>query len=413
MLNADEAFRQVMTWCHALPTAERSLEESLGAILAEDVLADQDLPPFDKALVDGYALSSVDAGNGLRDFNVSQTIRAGKFPTDQLITGQTARIMTGAPLPQGADSVIMWEHVETVNNDLIRLPVERLIKAGQNVLARGREISQGQVVLPKSLRLNGAAIGVLGSVGRSRVKIVPQPRIRIVPTGDELVEIDQQPGPAQIRNSNAYVLRSLIEQAGGLPEVLPIAKDDPESLSESLSAGLYADILIVTGGVSAGEADLVPDTLASLGVEPVFHKIRLKPGKPLWFGVRHSAEELGQKPVRKVLVFGLPGNPVSVIVNFLLFVKPAIMALRGISTDPVAHRTVPLAEAVENRDERPSYIPARLARRHDRIAAEPVNWAGSNDLRGAALADGFILIPSGPCRLAAGSSVSFLPLLPS
>jgi molybdopterin molybdotransferase len=413
MLNADEAFRQVMTWCHALPTAERSLEESLGAILAEDVLADQDLPPFDKALVDGCALSSVDAGNGLRDFNVSQTIRAGKFPTDELITGQTARIMTGAPLPQGADSVIMWEHVETVNNDLIRLPVERLIKAGQNVLARGREISQGQVVLPKSLRLNGAAIGMLGSVGRSRVKIVPQPRIRIVPTGDELVEIDQQPGPAQIRNSNAYVLRSLIEQAGGLPEVLPIAKDDPESLSESLSAGLYADILIVTGGVSAGEADLVPDTLASLGVEPVFHKIRLKPGKPLWFGVRHSAEELGQKPVRKVLVFGLPGNPVSVIVNFLLFVKPAIMALRGISTDPVAHRTVPLAEAVENRDERPSYIPARLARRHDRIAAEPVNWAGSNDLRGAALADGFILIPSGPCRLAAGSSVSFLPLLPS
>ena len=184
MLNADEAFRQVMTWCHALPTAERSLEESLGAILAEDVLADQDLPPFDKALVDGYALSSVDAGNGLRDFIVSQTIRAGKFPTDELITGQTARIMTGAPLPQGADSVIMWEHVETVNNDLIRLPVERLIKAGQNVLARGREISEGQVVLPKSLRLNGAAIGVLGSVGRSRVKIVPQPRIRIVPTGE-------------------------------------------------------------------------------------------------------------------------------------------------------------------------------------------------------------------------------------
>jgi molybdopterin molybdotransferase len=320
--------------------------------------------------------------------------------------------MTGAPLPKGADSVIMWEHVETVNNELIRLPVDRLIKAGQNVLARGREISQGQVVLPKSLRLNGAAIGVLGSVGRSRVKIVPQPRIRIVPTGDELVEIDQQPGPAQIRNSNAYVLRSLIEQSGGLPEVLPIAKDDPQSLSESLAAGLYADILIVTGGVSAGEADLVPDTLASLGVEPVFHKIRLKPGKPLWFGVRHSAEELGQKPIRKVLVFGLPGNPVSVVVNFLLFVKPAIMALRGISTDPVAHRTVPLAEAVENRDERPSYIPARLARRHDRIAAEPVNWAGSNDLRGAALADGFILIPSGPCRLAAGSSVSFLPLLP-
>jgi molybdopterin molybdotransferase len=279
------------------------------------------------------------------------------------------------------------------------------------VLARGREISRGEIVLPRSIRLNGAAIGVLGSVGRSRARIVPPPRIRIVPTGDELVEIDQQPGPAQIRNSNAYVLRSLIDQAGGLPEVMPIARDDPASLTESLSAGLHADILIVTGGVSTGEADHVPDVLATLGVEPVFHRVRLKPGKPLWFGVRHSAEELGQKPVRKVLVFGLPGNPVSVVVNFLLFVKPAIMALRGISTEPAVHSSVVLGEAIENRDERPSYLPARLSRRRDHVVAETVNWAGSNDLRGAALADGFILMPGGPCRLAAGSSVSFLPLL--
>lgn len=411
MLNADEAFRQVMAWCHALPTAERSLEESLGSILAEDVLADQDLPPFDKSLVDGFALNSQDLAQGTREFHIVQTIRAGKVPSTGIAHGQAARIMTGAPLPQGADAVVMWESVESLSESLFRLPTDKHLRSGQNVLARGREIARGEVVLPKALRLNGAAVGVLGSVGRTRVKIVPQPRIRIVPTGDELVEIDQQPGPAQIRNSNAYVLRSLIEQAGGLPEVLPIARDEPESLAESLSAGLHADVLIVTGGVSAGEADLVPDTLATLGVEPVFHKIRLKPGKPLWFGVRHSAEELGQKPVRQVLVFGLPGNPVSVVVNFLLFVKPAIMALRGISTDPVTHKTVLLADSVENRDERPAYMPARLTRRHDKIAAELVNWAGSNDLRGAALADGFILMPGGPSRLAAGSNVSFLPLI--
>lgn len=411
MLSAEEAFRQVICWCHALPVAERDLDECLGAILAEDVLADQDLPPFDKALVDGYALSAADVELGLRDFIVAQTIRAGRFPHAELTPGQTARIMTGAPLPVGADAVVMWENVET-ESGLIRLPIERSIKPGQNVLSRGREIARGEVVLPKGLRLNGAAIGALGSVGRNRVKIVPQPRVRIVPTGDELVEIDQSPGPAQIRNSNAYVLRSMIQQAGGLPEVLPIALDEPQALAESLAAGLHSDILIVTGGVSAGEADLVPDTLAALGVEPVFHKIRLKPGKPLWFGVRHSAEEIGQKPVRQVLVFGLPGNPVSVVVNFLLFVRPAIMAMRGISTQPVAHQTVPLAEAVENRDERPAYIPARLTRYHDHIAAAPVNWAGSNDLRGAALADGFILMPGGPSRLAPGSQVSFLPLLP-
>lgn len=411
MLNADEAFRQVMNWSSALPTAERSLEEALGSILAEDVLADQDLPPFDKALVDGFAINAQCVANGTRQFSVVQTIRAGKFPSSGIGPGQAARIMTGAPLPQGADAVVMWESVDSLSDAHFRFSADKSVRPGQNVLARGREIARGEVVLPKALRLNGAAIGVLGSVGRTRVKIVPQPRIRIVPTGDELVEIDQQPGPAQIRNSNAYVLRSLIEQAGGLPEVLPIAKDEPKSLAESLSAGLHADLLIVTGGVSAGEADLVPDTLASLGVEPVFHKIRLKPGKPLWFGVRHSAEELGQKPVRKVLVFGLPGNPVSVVVNFLLFVKPAIMAMRGISTEPVAHKTVPLADSVENRDERPAYMPARLTRRHDKIAAELVSWAGSNDLRGAALADGFILMPGGPSRLAAGSNVSFLPLL--
>ncbi len=411
MLSVDEAFRQVIGWCEALSVSERTLDECMGAILMEEVLADQDLPPFDKALADGFAIASQDLVNKRSAFQVVQTIRAGSNPTVSLSAGQVARIMTGAPLPPGADAVVMWEHVQQIGTDQIVVPPDRPVRPGLNVLARGREIARGEIVLPRAIRLNGAAIGVLGSVGRSRVKIVPPPRIRIVPTGDELVEIDQQPGPAQIRNSNAYVLRSLIDQAGGLPEVMPIAKDDPASLAESLAAGLHADILIVTGGVSTGEADFVPDVLATLGVEPVFHRVRLKPGKPLWFGVRHSAEELGQKPVRKVLVFGLPGNPVSVVVNFLLFVKPAIMALRGISTEPAVHSTVTLGEAVENRDERPSYIPARLSRRHDRVVAETVNWAGSNDLRGAALADGFILVPGGPCRLAAGSSVSFLPLL--
>jgi molybdopterin molybdotransferase len=340
MLSVDEAFRQVIGWCEALPTAERTIDECLGAILMEEVLADQDLPPFDKALVDGFAVNSQDVANGISAFSVVQTIRAGIQPNVSLRSGQSARIMTGAPLPTGSDAVVMWEHVQSVSHDQFVIPPDRPVRAGQNVLARGREIARGEVVLPRALRLNGAAIGVLGSVGRSRVKITPPPRIRIVPTGDELVEIDQQPGPAQIRNSNAYVLRSLIDQAGGLPEVMPIAADDPKSLAESLAAGLHSDILIVTGGVSTGEADLVPDTLATLGVEPVFHRIRLKPGKPLWYGVRHSAEELGQKPVRKVLVFGLPGNPVSVVVNFLLFVRPAIMALRGISTDPAIHTTV-------------------------------------------------------------------------
>lgn len=412
MLSVDEAFRQVIGWCEALPTAERTIDECLGAILMEEVLADQDLPPFDKALVDGFAVNSQDVANGISAFSVVQSIRAGIQPNVSLRSGQAARIMTGAPLPTGSDAVVMWEHVQSISHDQFVIPPDRPVRSGQNVLARGREIARGEVVLPRALRLNGAAIGVLGSVGRSRVKITPPPRIRIVPTGDELVEIDQQPGPAQIRNSNAYVLRSLIDQAGGLPEVMPIAADDPKSLAESLAAGLHSDILIVTGGVSTGEADLVPDTLATLGVEPVFHRIRLKPGKPLWYGVRHSAEELGQKPVRKVLVFGLPGNPVSVVVNFLLFVRPAIMALRGICTDPAIHTTVLLGEAVENRDERPAYIPARLSRRHDRIVAETVNWAGSNDLRGAALADGFILVPGGPSRLGAGSNVSFLPLMP-
>jgi molybdopterin molybdotransferase len=411
MLSVDEAFRQVIGWCSALPSAERSLDECLGAILMEEVLADQDLPPFDKALVDGFALNAQDVVNGRSAFDVVQIIRAGFQPSVPLKSGQVARIMTGAPLPVGADAVIMWEHVQTIGTEQIVIPPDRPVRVGQNVLAKGREIARGEVVMPRALRLNGAAIGVLGSVGRTRVRITPPPRIRIVPTGDELVEIDQQPGQAQIRNSNAYVLRSLIDQAGGLPEVMPIARDEAEPLAESLAAGLHADILLVTGGVSTGEADLVPDTLASLGVEPVFHRIRLKPGKPLWFGVRHSAEELGQKPIRKVLVFGLPGNPVSVVVNFLLFVRPAIMALRGISTEPAAHTTVVLGEAVENRDERPAYIPARLARKHDRIVAETVNWAGSNDLRGAALADGFILMPGGPSRLAAGSNVSFLSLM--
>jgi molybdopterin molybdotransferase len=278
------------------------------------------------------------------------------------------------------------------------------VAPGRNRMPRGREMRAGEVVLERGEVLNAARLGLLASVGRSRVAVVPRPRVSVVSTGDELVDPDQFPGPGQIRNSNATVLRALSAGFGADAGTLPIAPDEPVALRESLARGLAADVLLITGGVSAGNRDLVPEALAALGVARVFHKIRLKPGKPLWFGVGPGRDAGGPPP----LVFGLPGNPVSGVVGFVLFVRPALDALAA--RPGPADRTVAarLATRFDHSGDRPTYHPAR------RVAdgsVEPLDgWAGSADLRTVARADGFAVFPAGDRSYQPGEIVRFLPL---
>jgi molybdopterin molybdotransferase len=262
----------------------------------------------------------------------------------------------------------------------------------------------GDALLRRGDRLNAARIGLLASVGKAEVLVVPRPGVAIAPTGDELVEPDQEPGPGQIRNSNGSLLQALAQGDDVRSERLPIAPDEPDGLRALLTRGLAADVLLITGGVSAGNRDLVPDALDALGVERVFHKVRLKPGKPIWFGVGPRRDDGSPGP----LVFGLPGNPVSGLVGFLLFVRPALKVLRGQTTSTGPLPRYRLAQVFDHRGDRATYHPARLVAGLDGLEIEPLPWAGSADLRTVASADGFAAFPAGDQRYSPGETVEFL-----
>lgn len=399
MLTVEEAQAAVMEQAFPLPATPWRLHDALGCVLAEEVSADLDSPPFDKSIVDGYAFRLGELARGEGWFDIGEEITAGRSPTRALNAGEAAMIMTGAPIPPGADVVVM---VEKTRREESRVFIEDpTLATGRNILPRGREMRLGEPVLRRGITLNPARLGLLATVGKDPVSVVPRPRVAIASTGDELVEPGQVPGPGQIRNSNASILRGLVQAAGAEPRPLPTAPDEPERLRETLAAGLANDVLLITGGVSAGNRDLVPETLEQLGVKRIFHKIRLKPGKPLWFGV---GPPRGGSP--GTLVFGLPGNPVSGIVGFLLFARPALRVLAGKGADAPVLRGGALAQGFVHTGERPTYHPARWE--DGKIVA--LNWAGSADLRTVAEADGFAVFPAGDRSYDAGEVVGFLRL---
>jgi molybdopterin molybdotransferase len=407
MLTIGEALDAVLQESRGLPPGLVALEDALWCVLAEDVEADADSPPFDKALVDGYALRAGDLEGTEHTLRVGEMITAGRTPSRTLGRREAAVIMTGAPIPPGCDAVVMHERTHQLDGVV---SIEQVpIRFGQNVLRRGAEMRAGEVVVARGSVLHPAQLGVLASVGRRTVTVVPAPRVAIVPTGDELVEPGETPGPGQIRNSNAVMLRALSSEAGALAETLPIAPDEPARLGEILARGLMADLLLVTGGVSAGARDLVPDALASLGVRRVFHKVSVKPGKPLWFGV---GPPRGESP--GALVFGLPGNPVSGLVGFMLFVRPALARLAGRSEPSARVLVMKLARGFSHRGERATYHPSRLVPGGSDpggiSSIETLDWSGSADLRTVASADGFAVFSAGDHDYAPGEIVGFLPM---
>jgi molybdopterin molybdotransferase len=406
MLTVEEALALVKEQARPLPPVGSSLIDSLGCLLAEDVAADADEPPFDKALVDGYAVRAADLETGEERLRVGETILAGQTPTRPLAPREAAVIMTGAPLPPGADAVLMHEHTRALDGEIMTDGSEVL--PGRNRLRMGQVYRAGDVILRHGTQLSPASLGLLAAVGRPRVMVVPRASVAIVATGDELVEPDRRPGPGQIRNSNAVMLEALAVSQGAKAQTLPIAPDEHSQLTRILKQGLDFDVLLITGGVSAGQRDLVPAALDELSVTRVFHKIRLKPGKPLWFGVGpRRGDRAG------TLVFGLPGNPVSGLVGFLLFARPALQLLAGRSGTLPETIDARLAVTFTHRGDRPTYHPARCIEppRDSAVGVvEPLNWAGSADLLAVAQADGFAVFPAGDRVFQAGEIVQFLSL---
>ncbi len=395
MIEVTEALEIIFR--HVRPLPPQSHAPALGRVLAEDVASDLDMPPFDKAMMDGYAVRAADLTAGPRVLEVIEEITAGRVPTKPVGPGQAARIMTGAPMPADADAVVMVERCETVSETSVRIngPVE----ANQNVQARAQDMRRGDRVLSAGTLLRAQEIGLLAIVGRASVLVHPVPRVAVLATGDELVEPDHAPGEGQIRNSNGPMLLAKAAAAGGLPHYLGIGRDNVSHLWQLIGEGLTHDVLLLSGGVSAGKLDLVPEVLRELGVEAHFHKIRMKPGKPLFFGTRGEA-----------LVFGLPGNPVSTFVCFDLFVRPALRRLSGLPAEPPPFARLPLAQDFRYATDRPTYHPAKIEAGAVGDQVRPVPWSGSADLRALTAANALMLLPPGDYSYRKGAAMSVLRL---
>ena len=401
MLSVAEALQRILDCVQPLSATTLSLATpTLGAVLAEDVQSDVDMPPFDKAMMDGYAVRSADCTGDLAELTIIEEVTAGRVPKLPVGPGQATRIMTGAPTPAGADAVVMVERTKALEGQRVR--IEGAVKPDQNVLHRAQEMRQGEVVLRAGSRLRPQEIGLLALVGRTSVQAIPTPHVAILSTGDEIVEPAQKPGPGQIRNSNGPMLVAQTLRAGGVPNLLGVAKDTLEHLRPFVERGLQANVFVLSGGVSAGKLDLVPGVLTERGVVIDFHKVAMKPGKPMLFGLKDHGNE---RP--PTFVFGLPGNPVASLVCFELFVRPTLRKLMGQPSGPPFVQAT-LANDYPYRTDRPTYHPAILEMNDDGWSVRIGPWFGSPDLRGVTPANAFALLPVGDHQHRAGAVLPVL-----
>lgn len=397
MLSIDDALAAVLDNATALPVVALSLADALGHVLAENVASDIDSPPFDKAMVDGYAVVAADLAGGRATLDVIEDITAGMVPRLAVSTGKATRIMTGSPMPDGADAVVMIERVTDQAGGRVTLSDDR-VAAGQNIQPRGKSLVRGQTVVPAGTLLRSIEIGALAEVGRAVVQAIRRPHVAVIATGDELVPHGQTPGAGQIRNSNSPMLVAAARESGATAIDLGIARDNADAIAAAIETGLASDIVLLSGGVSAGVLDLVPGVLKSLGVEELFHRVRVKPGKPLWFGRRRHGG-------RTSLVFGLPGNPVGSLVSFELFVRPAIANLAGRGEVTAVRQTAVLVSPLASRGDRPTYYPAAYRQTPDGLRVEPLTWHGSADLATLVRANAFVVMPAGDRLYVPGETV--------
>jgi len=371
------------------------LGQALNRVLAENVEADRDYPPFNRSTRDGYAVRSADVGTAPAALDCVGEVRAGESFAGQVAPKQCVRIMTGAPLPPGADAVVMFEQAHESD---ARVSVQRPVEPWQNVVRQGSEAAAGNVVVHEGRRLGAAELGLLASVGRKDVNVFRQPSVAILPTGDEVVPVDRQPEWFQVRNSNAVTLEAQVAQAGGAPRRLGIAPDDKAALRRMIEEGLEADLLLLSGGISAGKYDFVGEVLKELGAEFYFHGVAIRPGKPLAFGY-----------VRGKFFFGLPGNPVSTYVTFELFVRPALGMLQGAEFEFPVFLRARMGKPFRQKPGLTAFMPARVCLENLDPVVNLVGWQGSGDLVGVAAANCFLVVHPEQSEIPRGEWVDVLP----
>ena len=457
VLSFEDAYEAVREYCRQMlqagvrPREEVLLLQSAGRILAEPIKADRDFPPFPRATRDGFAVRADDLARGLTLLRVVGQVRAGDSYDLPVASGETVEIMTGAAVPVGADAVVMVEYTErksqevnhkgrpfdssfagseslragygtqreqkpehthhdtgdvlglrqeqqdvpetAVTEELVE--IKRAVTTGENVVPAGAEAQAGQELLPLGVRMGAAQIALAAAAGKASVMVYRKPRVAILSTGDELVDVTQKPGPSRIRNSNSYSLAALVAACGGEPVQLPIAPDEQGKLTELIQEGLKADMLLLSGGVSMGKFDLVELALNTLGAKFFFTGALIQPGKPVVFG------EVGAVPF-----FGLPGNPVSVMVTFKLFARQLVEALSGAQPERVKSAKAKLKKEFKTRTGLTRFLPALIAGALDDPEVELVPWQGSGDMLAAAKANCYLVVPPDREKLAKGEMVT-------
>jgi molybdopterin molybdotransferase len=417
LLSFDEASALVAQCASRLsscvPARERvSLDHAAGRVLAQPLCADSHQPPFTRSTRDGFACRAGEASkHGF--LALAGSVRAGDAPTQPLAAGSVCEIMTGAPVPEGADSVAMLEHVEIVDGRVRLLPPRKL-DPGDNLVARGAQAHAGDELLPAGTLISVAQIALAASCGHASLEVFVRPRVAILTTGDELVPVDAVPGPGQIRNSNAPMLVSLVTAAGGEPWVLPTAADNAASLDQALAQASGADMLLISGGVSAGKFDLVEPALARLGALFHFTGVSIQPGKPLVFGEFPApAAKAYQNKNSAKHFFGLPGNPISSAVTFLLFAAPVLAALAGNRVRGPRFSLAQLAE-VGSRGAKPGltrFLPAfcTFGSADGQLpSVTQIPMQGSGDIAAFARSNCFLVVPDHAAHLEEGAIVHIL-----
>ena len=403
MVSVEEAFEHVAR--HVLPLATESvaLQSAAGRVLAKSIKADRDSPPWRKSMMDGFAVRAEDINAGRSSLTVNETVTAGGSPTMAVDSGTATRIMTGAPVPDGADAIVMIEMCDFAeNSDCVTIELDS-IDSGKHLMNRATNFAAGDAIFHSGRKIRSLDIGLLAEVGAAEVEVFGLPSAAVLPTGDELVPANETPEGPQIRNSNGPMLIAMLQSKGISAIDLGIGCDDRESMQQQLKHGLQHDIFLLSGGVSAGTLDLVPKLLKELGVQEIFHKVKVKPGKPVFFGT-HQRDN-GSRGY----VFGLPGNPVSSLVGFRLFVSTAIRLMTGqdaaIEAKPQISK---LSRDHETRGDRPTFWPGRrITSPNSSLIVEPLHWNGSSDLLALGTAEGLIEFPAGGKTHNAGSEFPF------
>ncbi len=410
MISVEEAQRRILGCVQVLEPEKKPILDCLGQVLATDIYSPIDIPPLDNSAMDGYAVQAEDTCGASNSSPIVLTVigevAAGCIPNREVKEGTAIRIMTGAPLPEGADAIVQFEDTDeatrkTRGDSSPRIGILRQAEKGLNVRHKGEDIAKGTLVLEEGRVLRPAEIGVLASLGYSWAKAIRRPVISVLATGDELVDIDQPLPPGRIYNSNTYTIAAQVLRYGGIPKILGIGRDSVQSLNERIDEGLNADMLITSGGVSLGDYDVVKDVLAQRG-EIALWTVRMKPGKPFAFGVLSKKEDGREKGIPHL---GLPGNPVSSMVTFEQFARPAILKMMGKNNFAKPTIQAVIEDDIKNTNGRRIYTRVIVTRRGGQYHAHTTGPQGSGILTSMAKANGLAIIPENSKGVKAGDIV--------